>query len=94
MVTDDVSNTTQVRAHCLQRSTRSDAAQVRIPIGGIFLKVIKESKTCQIYKSFLYTINSVVRTPSRVSKKVAYKYIINKVILNIGLLLFRRPEPV
>jgi hypothetical protein len=70
----------------------SYAAQVRVPIGGLFLKVVIELETCQIYKSVLQIINSVARTPSRTSEKVSCKYTINKVILDVGLLLSGGPE--
>jgi hypothetical protein len=56
--------------------------------------VITESKTCHIYKMILHTINTVAQTPSKVSEFVATKHIVNKVILDIGLLLFRGPETV
>jgi hypothetical protein len=56
--------------------------------------VITESKTYYIYKMVLHTINIVAQTPSRVSELVAIKYIVNKVILDVGLLLFRGPETV
>jgi hypothetical protein len=56
--------------------------------------VITESKTYYIYKMVLHTINIVAQTPSRVSELVAIKYIVNKVILDIGLLLFRGPKTV
>jgi hypothetical protein len=56
--------------------------------------VITELKTYYIYKMVLHTINIVAQTPSRVSELVAIKYIVNKVILDIGLLLFRGPKTV
>jgi hypothetical protein len=60
----------------------------------VFVCVITESKTYYIYKMVLHTINIVAQTPSRVSELVAIKYIVNKVILDIGLLLFRGPKTV
>jgi uncharacterized membrane protein YGL010W len=54
----------------------------------VFLKVVIVSGACQICKTVLQTINSVVQTTSRILKKVAYKYIINKIILDVKLLLF------
>jgi hypothetical protein len=60
----------------------------------VFVCVITESKTYYIYKMVLHTINIVAQTPSRVSELVAIKYIVNKVILDVGLLLFRGPETV
>jgi hypothetical protein len=55
----------------------------------VFLKVVIVSGACQICKTVLKTINSVVQTTSRILKKVACKYIINKIILDVKLLLFR-----
>jgi hypothetical protein len=60
----------------------------------VFVCVITESKTYYIYKMVLHTINIVAQTPSRVSELVAIKYIVNKVILDVGLLLFRGPKTV
>jgi hypothetical protein len=67
----------------LQQTTRPDAAQERVPIGCVLM---------YIYKSVLQTINIVVQTLSRMSELVATKYIINKVILDVRLLLFRWSE--
>jgi hypothetical protein len=59
------------RAHYLHRSTRLDAAQVRVPIKCVFVWVVTISETCHIYKSVLLTIKIVNRTPSRVSELIA-----------------------
>jgi hypothetical protein len=54
--------------------------------------VVTESKTYHIYKAVLQTKNSVAQTSSRVSELVATRHKINKVVLNVGLLLFGGPE--
>jgi hypothetical protein len=54
----------------------------------VFFKVVIVSGACQICKSILQIINSIVQTQLRILKKVACKYIINKVILDVKLLLF------
>jgi hypothetical protein len=63
-------------------------------IGGVFDMFVTESETYQIYNIVVQTINSITRTLARVSEKVACKYIINKVILVVGLLLFGGSESV
>jgi hypothetical protein len=73
---------------------RLDAVQVKVPIGCVFMLIIAESETFHIYKEVLHTINTVAQTQSRVSELVATKHIINKVILDVGLLLFRGHAPV
>jgi hypothetical protein len=70
------------------------AAQIRIMMGGVFDMFVTESETYQIYNIVVQTINSITRTLARVSEKVACKYIINKVILVVGLLLFGGSESV
>jgi hypothetical protein len=60
----------------------------------MYLCELTESKTWHIYKAVLQTINSVTQTLLKVSELVATKHAINKVILNVRLLLFKRPEPV
>jgi hypothetical protein len=47
-----------------------------------------------MYKVVLQTINTVVQSLSRVSELVAIKYTINKVIVDVGLLIFEGPEQV
>jgi hypothetical protein len=68
---------------------RSDAVQVGVLIGCVFVFIVTDSEIYYIYKVILQTINSVVRTPSNISKLVATNYIFNKARLNINLLLFR-----
>jgi hypothetical protein len=55
---DDVSNTARVGTHYLQWPTRLAMVEVRVPIGGVFLKDVTELKACQIYKAVLQTINN------------------------------------
>jgi hypothetical protein len=48
MHSDDASNTARVEAHYLQWPTSLNVAQVRVPIEGVFMKVVTESDTCEI----------------------------------------------
>jgi hypothetical protein len=58
-----------------------------------FLIVI-ESETCHIHKVILQAINIAARTPSGVLELVGIKNTVNKVILEVELLLFKELKPV
>jgi hypothetical protein len=72
------------RGHYLQWPTRMNAAQVKVLIGFVFVLIVTKSETCHIYKAVLQIINTVARTPSRVSELVATNHIINKARLDVG----------
>jgi hypothetical protein len=55
---DDTSNTTRVGVHYLKRIMRPDMVQVRVLIECVFVWVVRESKTCHIYKVVLQIINT------------------------------------